>query len=122
MAKHPSLNHAAPVLASLDIERTVSFYCSKLGFARVYVDAGVWGIVARDNVQIHFWPCRERHVAEHTSCRVYVDGVDELFNELNAQGVVHPNAPLQDTPWGSREFGVLDKDGNLITFAQRGHA
>ena len=122
MAKQPSLNRAAPVLASLDIERTVSFYCSKLGFARVYVEPGGWGIVSRDNVQIHFWPCQERHIAENTSCRVYVDGIDELFNELNAQGVVHPKAPLQDKPWGSREFGVLDEDGNLITFAERGHA
>ena len=53
---------------------------------------------------------------------MYVIGIDELFTELNAQGVVHPNAPLQNRPWGSREFGVLDGDGNLIIFAERVHA
>jgi len=53
---------------------------------------------------------------------VHVAGIDELFNELNGQGVVHPNAPLQNKPWGSREFRVLDEDGNLITFAERGNA
>ena len=116
------LKSAAPVLASLDIERTVSFYCARLGFTRVYVESGVWGIVSRNEVQIHFWSCSEPHIAENTSCRVYVTGIDELFTELNAQGVVHPNAPLQDRPWGSREFGVLDGDGNLITFAERVHA
>jgi catechol 2,3-dioxygenase-like lactoylglutathione lyase family enzyme len=116
------LKSAAPVLASLDIERTVSFYCSRLGFTQVYVESGVWGIVARNEVQIHFWFCSERHIAENTSCRVYVTGIDELFTELNAQGVVHPSAPLQTRPWGSREFGVLDGDGNLITFAERVHA
>src|SRR5437870_4732967 len=100
MAKQPILTRAAPVLASLNIERTVSFFCSRLGFTRVYVDAGTWGIVSRDNVQIHFWPCPERYIAEHTSCRVYVEGIDELFDELNSQGVVHPNAPLQNKPWG----------------------
>jgi catechol 2,3-dioxygenase-like lactoylglutathione lyase family enzyme len=114
-----TLNGAAPVLASLDIERTISFYCSRLGFKRVYVAPGAWGIVACDNVQIHFWPCPERQIAENTSCRVYVAGIDELFIELDAQGVIHPNAPLQNRPWGSREFGVVDGDGNLITFAER---
>ena len=113
------LTRAAPVLAALDIERTVAFYCSRLGFTRVHVEPGGWGIVARDDVQIHFWPCSERHIAENTSCRIYVSGIDELYDELRAQGVIHPNAPLRDQPWGSREFGVLDENGNLITFAQR---
>jgi catechol 2,3-dioxygenase-like lactoylglutathione lyase family enzyme len=116
------LKSAAPVLASLDIERSASFYCSRLGFTRVYIEPGAWGIVSRDNVQIHLWPCAEKHIAENTSCRVYVSGVDALFSELEAQGVVHPNAPLETKPWGSREFGVLDPDGNLITFAERVHA
>ncbi len=118
----PTLISAAPVLASLDIERTVAFYCSSLGFARVYVEPGAWGIVARDSVQIHFWACSDKNIAENTSCRVYVSGIDALYGELNLVGVVHPNAPLVQKPWGSREFGVLDPDGNLITFAERGHA
>ncbi|MFO1315631.1 MAG: VOC family protein [Burkholderiales bacterium] len=115
----PTLLSVAPVLASLNIERTITFYCARLGFSRVYLDPGVWGIVARDGIQIHFWPCSDRHIAENTSCRVHVVGIDELFAEFRAQGVVHPDAPLQTRPWGSREFGVLDSDGNLITFAER---
>jgi catechol 2,3-dioxygenase-like lactoylglutathione lyase family enzyme len=118
----PTLNSAAPVLASLDIERTVTFYCVRLGFTRVYVDPGVWGIVARDSIQIHFWPCSDRNIAENTSCRVHVSGIEALFAELQPLGVVHPQAQLQLKPWGSREFGVLDPDGNLITFAERNHA
>ena len=118
----PTLKSAAPVLASLNIERSVSFFCSRLGFAQVYVDPGVWGIVSRDAIQIHFWPCSEQHIAENTSCRVYVSGIDQLFAEFQSQGVIHPAAPLQSKPWGSREFGVLDPDGNLITFAERGNA
>ena len=117
----PTFNSAAPVLASLDIERTVSFYCSRLGFTRVYVDPGVWGIVTRDSVQIHFWPCSDKNVAENTSCRVYVSGIDALFSEFVPLGVVHPKASLEQKPWGSREFGILDPDGNLITFAEPGH-
>jgi len=120
-ANVPILTSSEPVLASLDIERTVSFYCTRLGFSRVYIDPGVWGIVSRDSVQIHFWPCPDKSIAENTSCRVYVNGIDALFAELQPQGVVHPKTPLAQKPWGSREFGVLDPDGNLITFAERDH-
>jgi hypothetical protein len=120
--RQPSPNSVAPVLASLDIERTVTFYCLCLGFSRVYVEQGVWGIVSRDAIQIHFWSCSDRHIAENTSCRIYVTGIEQLYGELEPQGVVHPNASLQTKPWGAVEFGVLDLDGNLITFAEHGHA
>src|SRR5438045_463954 len=113
------LERAVPVLASLDIERTVGFYCSRLGFRLVYAEQGAWGIVARDAVEIHFWACSERHIAENTSCRVHVTGIAQLYSELQPLGVVHPNAPLEAKPWGTLEFGICDPDGNLITFAER---
>lgn len=109
---------ATPVLASLDIERSVEFFCARLGFSRVHVQQGTYGVVSRGAVQLHFWACTERHVAECTSCRVRVEGIDSLFAECEAFGIVHPKAPLQTRPWGTREFGVLDPDGNLVTFAQ----
>lgn len=109
---------ATPVLASLDIERSVEFYCSRLGFARVHVQPGTYGIVSRGAVQLHFWACTERHIAENTSCRVRVEGIAALFAQCAAFGIVHPNAALDTRPWGTREFGVLDPDGNLVTFAE----
>jgi hypothetical protein len=32
---------------------------------------------------------------------------------------VHPNAPLTNHRWGTREFGVLDQDNNLISLYER---
>lgn len=112
------LVRAVPVLASLDIEATQRFYANKLGFVAVarYDD---YGIVERDGVQIHFWLTDDVDIPKATSCRVDVDGVDQLHEEMNASGVVHPNGPLTDQPWGLREFAVLDGDGNMITFGQR---
>ncbi len=101
------MGRAGPRLAR--IERTIAFYCSRLGFCCVYSDQGVYGIVSRDDVYNHFWACPDRHIAESTSCRVYVTGVDALYAELQPHGLVHPNAPLQDKPWGAREFGMLEK-------------
>jgi uncharacterized glyoxalase superfamily protein PhnB len=109
---------AVPVLASLDIERSVAFFVEHLGFTRVYAAAGSYGIVERDGQAVHFWACTERHIAENTSCRLRVSGVDTLYEQVAPRGIVHPNGPLQDTPWGTREFTVVDPDGNAVVFVE----
>ena len=78
-------------------------------------EAGVYEIVERDTVQIHFWACSNKRIAENTTCRVHVRRIEALYRELESKSVVHPNALLQSKPWGSREFGIVDNDGNLIT-------
>jgi len=113
---------ATPVLASLDIERSVAFFCSGLGFSRLHAEQGVYGVVARGSVSIHFWACSDRRIAENTSCRVQVEGIDALHEACVALGIVHPDAPLEEKPWGSKEFGILDPDGNLVTFSEHLHA
>lgn len=109
---------ATPVLASLDIRRSVEFYVTRLGCAEVHCEPGVYGIVARNGVEIHFWACQDRRIAEATSCRVRVRGIEGLHAACLAQGIVHPDAGLAKRPWGAREFGVLDPDGNLVTFSE----
>ncbi len=113
-----TLDRAIPVLASIDLEATQRFYAERLGFDPVatYPD---YAVSARDGVQIHFWLTDDRRFAENTSCRVDVTGIDALYAELSASGVVHPNGELTDQPWGIREFAVLDEDGNLIKFGER---
>lgn len=34
--------------------------------------------------------------------------------------MTHKNATLTDQWWGDFDFGVVDQDGNLIMFAQKG--
>lgn len=116
MTTEPGFLSATPVLASLDIERSVAFFESKLGFARIHVEQGVYGIVHRGQVQIHFWACNDEKIAQATGCRVRVSGVRALYEHCRAVNIVHPNAPLADKPWGTLEFAVLDPDGNLVTF------
>jgi uncharacterized glyoxalase superfamily protein PhnB len=107
---------ATPVLASLDIGRSVSFYESAFGFERVYCEQGVYGIVRGDAIQLHFWACSDPLIAQATSCRLRVDDIDALYARCRALGIVHPKAALESKPWGSREFAALDPDGNLLTF------
>jgi hypothetical protein len=110
---------ATPVLASLDIERSVSFFESKLGFTRMHAVQGVYGVVNHGNIGIHFWACNDRKIAEATSCRVRVIGVEALYHHCKAENIVHPNAPLERKPWGTLEFAILDPDGNLVVFHEQ---
>jgi catechol 2,3-dioxygenase-like lactoylglutathione lyase family enzyme len=110
---------AVPALASLDIRRSVDFFCSVLGFSEVHASQGEYGIVSHGSVEIHFWACSEPHIAANTSCRVQVEGIGALHAACQAAGAVHPAAPLGARPWGTTEFGALDPDKNLVTFFQR---
>jgi uncharacterized glyoxalase superfamily protein PhnB len=64
-------------------------------------------------------PGAERHLAGTVSCRIEVTGIDDLYRHCQALGVVHPNGPLTDQPWGTREFAILDPDHNQIALYQR---
>lgn len=114
---------AVPALPVSDERRAVDFFSELLGFEELKgTDGQGLGIVVRDAVQVHLWvadgsaPGAERDLAGSASCRIAVEGVAELHERCAARGVVHPSAPLQHREWGVTEFGVLDPDGNLVTF------
>lgn len=115
----PELVQAFPVLASLDIARSLEFYEHKLGFRVVIGDRLDFAVVARDQVELHFWKCDDPEIPKQTSCHVRVRDIDALYAELEPHGVVHPHGALEDKPWGLREFPILDGDGNLIVFTQQ---
>ncbi len=112
------LKMAIPVLASLNIKKTVSFYQQKLGFNKLGWNDENYAVMGRDHVEIHFWKCNNKIHPENTSCYIQVHNVEELHQEMQDAGVVHPNGPLKDQPWGMREFAILDEDGNMIKFGQ----
>lgn len=107
---------ATPVLASLDIRRSVDFFVTKLGFDEVYAVQGEYGVVRNGPVGIHFWACSDPAIPGATSCRVQVRNVELLFQRCDALGIVHPKARLESKPWGTREFAITDLDGNLVAF------
>ena len=113
-----ALRRAVPVLASMDLAATQRFYADKLGFhaGNRYPD---YAVCSRDGVEVHFWLTDDPDVAKSTSCRIDVVDIEPLYEQYVAAGVVHPNGPLRDQPWGFKEFAVLDGDGNCIKFGER---
>jgi len=48
---------AIPVLASLGIEPSAEFFASNLGFDKLHIAQGEYGILSNGPVEIHFWAC-----------------------------------------------------------------
>ena len=59
-------DRAMPVLASLDIAASLDFF-HRLGFKTHDFGNSNYGIAIREHIEIHFWLCADRHIAENTS-------------------------------------------------------
>lgn len=129
------LEYSIPSLPVRNQEQSTVFYRDILGFS-VTVQKPGFTKLSRDQVELHLWIAddeswRERaatdpvmsgaesFIAGTQSCRIAVVGVDELYGTIQRLGIIPPDEYIADTPWNTREFGVLDPDGNLITFFER---
>jgi len=117
-----------PVLMSSNLAVSEAFY-SLLGFKLVFQDKPsepAYMGISRDGVALHLqrhdpaqWACNH----DRPTYRLVVQDVDALFREFQEAGVFtfrhqppSPWASPGNTPWGTREFHVLDPDGNGLQF------
>ena len=130
-----ALLQTIPAMPVRDAAAAVGFYRDKLGFEVLHHDGG-FAVLARDEAVVHLWEAgdeswRERDSIEKpirsgaesfivgtASCRIRVEGIDALYEELRAADVLHPVSRdgVSDEDYGAREFAALDVDGNLVTF------
>jgi catechol 2,3-dioxygenase-like lactoylglutathione lyase family enzyme len=131
------LSQTIPALPVRNAGKSVDFYRDRLGFDVLHHDGG-FAVLARDDAVLHLWEAGDESWSERTSierpvrsgaesfiagtasCRIVVDGVDELYEEMRASDVLHPvsKESVDNTDFGTREFATLDADGNLVTFFQ----
>lgn len=107
-----------PKLPMRDKVRTEAYY-RLLGFD-VLADYGDYLLMQREGSALHFFAHPDL-VPEENYGQVYIqtDAVESLYRGFRERGVaIHPNAPLQQKPWGMLEFALLDPDMNLLTFGQ----
>jgi catechol 2,3-dioxygenase-like lactoylglutathione lyase family enzyme len=129
------LGQTIPALPVRDAAAAADFYRDRLGFGVVHQDGG-FAVLRRDGATLHLWEASdeswrrgvdverpvssgaESFIAGTASCRISVEGVDQLYDELRAKDVLHPvsKESVDATDFGTREFATLDGDGNLVTF------
>ncbi len=107
---------AIPILAALDMRRTLDFYRDVLGFRTENFEGFSYGMAVRGDTELHFWACNDKHIAENTACYIRVQDIAAVHRELS------PKLPslqaVVRTAWGMDELYVIDPDGNLIKFGQ----
>ena len=130
------LGRTIPALPARDVAVSVAFYNERLGFETLHHDGGL-AVLGRDDAILSLWESSdeswrtredtlerpicsgaESFIAGTASCRIEVEGIDELYAELREADVLHPVSRdgVDDTDFGTREFATLDPDGNLVTF------
>ena len=124
------LNSITPFFIVDDLEATIRFYESRLGFAVRYKGGGdgkssdFWAFVGRDRVMIllkaiapdvHPQPNSSRHEWARWDAYVNVDDPDALYAEFAGRNVEF-HQELGDTSDGLRAFEVIDNNGYVICF------
>lgn len=130
------MQKTTPALPVQDIKVSCTYYTNRLGFTIRHQEES-FAIAVRDEIEIHLWQAcdkswkwrsiflalkpiwsgAETFIAGTASCRIQVQGVDELFEEYKKQGVLHsPDTVVEKQYWGHREFPVVDNHRNLLTF------
>lgn len=120
--KKAKLKSAIPQLPSGDIDKTASFFQTKLGFE-------VWAkypdqrhlIVGRGDAELHFWQPDTEQIAHtlgsQSSCYIHVKNIELLFSEFKQAGAPF-GYELTSQPWGMKEMQVNDPYGNAIRFGE----
>ena len=102
------------------MEEAIAFYRTSLGFDLLYRDGepAQFAIVGCDGARLQLFAHQDRQLAEWTSLRIEVGGIDALYARCQESGCVHPNGLLGARPWGTREFSIVDPSGVCIALVQ----
>ena len=109
------------VLAVPDLDSSRRYYIDKLGFTEDFSVDG-WSFVSRGECQIRLGHCPDEVPVSTTGdhawfAYLHVSDAQALHQEFSAAGVSFWH-PLEDKPWGFREFAVQTPDGHRIVFGQ----
>jgi uncharacterized glyoxalase superfamily protein PhnB len=109
------------VLAVKDLAIEAAYYIDKLGFERDFTAPG-WEFLSFGDFKVMLGECSDEMSAEATGnhswyAHVIVENVDAVFDELLERGA-QILSPIENKPWGIREFSVVTPDGHRIGFGQ----
>lgn len=110
------------VLAVPNAQKTADFFINCLGFSKRDAGDDGWRFVARDGFRVMIGTCPDAilpsELGDHSSFAYFnVDDVDAYYEEVKSSGA-DIIRPIEDKPWGMREFPVKTIDGHRITVGQ----
>jgi catechol 2,3-dioxygenase-like lactoylglutathione lyase family enzyme len=111
------LKALTPMLQTSDLERTIDWYESVLGFACVSRSGDEWCRLERDQVSLMFM--RNAHLgAPHATATQYIQVNDVMGLWSAVRDRVTAEWAPERMPYGMLEFAIRDPDGYLLSFGQ----
>lgn len=124
------LNSITPFFIVDDLQATLEFYQSRLGFAVLYHGGGdsgdFWAFVGRDQVMlmfksiapdVHPQPNSSRHPWARWDAYILTSDPDALYQEFVAKSVPM-HRELANTNDGLRAFEIIDNNGYVVCFGR----
>jgi uncharacterized glyoxalase superfamily protein PhnB len=111
----PKFRSLVPMLQTLDMERTVAWYETVLGFHLEGQQASEWCRLERDGISIMFMT--NAHLGKpHATATHYfsVDDADALWDSIKDSCKAEWGP--ENMPYGLREFAIKDPNGYLLSF------
>ena len=109
------------MLAVADMEETLAFYTTVLGFT-VTMQAPEYSIVERDGATIHFMKAADESVMTavrgHTEIYIEVDDIHALYEHARTCNIPGRLTELQDRDYGMTEFHIDDPNDCLVFVGQ----
>jgi catechol 2,3-dioxygenase-like lactoylglutathione lyase family enzyme len=111
-------------LRTTDLDASIDFYVRKLGFELEFRYSDFYAGIGTGGQTIHLKRVDApdpsiRYVAAGDHLHLYftTDDVEAEAARLQRNGVTFHH-PLADTPWGTREFSIVDDQGHVLYFGQ----
>ena len=105
-----------PVLPTANMERDLEWYEKHTGFKKAFGDHMYAGI-RRGPLELHLqWHADtpDDPLLGGSVVRIFVEGIQEIFEEFVARETVPADKLRMGTPWGTNEFGFFDLNKNAI--------
>jgi uncharacterized glyoxalase superfamily protein PhnB len=119
-----TIHSVAPVIATADIERSLEYYTTVLGFEFdfKYGEPPVYAGIKSGSVEIYFSidhalaaAVKEKNL--NPEVFIWVTDADGLFNKHKNRGAEIIEPPT-NRPWGARQYVIKDINGYFLKFAQ----
>lgn len=114
-----------PQIRTTDLEESIEFYVSKLGFELEFKYSDFYAGIRVGTQSLHLKLADRKDpsiafVAEEGHLHLYflTDDVDGEAERLRRNGIFLQR-DVANTPWGTREFSILDNQGHVLCFGQR---
>ncbi len=111
------IQKAIPLLPALNINKTIDFYEYKLGFTSY--NYGNYLMLRYKAVELHFYYTKDKSLFGKGICYLQVNNIEDLYAGFSAKEIINPERQLQDMPWGTKEFSIVDNNGNVIRFGEK---